>query len=143
MTALRISRTLPAPPDRVWRAFTDPTALATWFWPVETFGTVAEVDLRPGGRYRIDAARHGFAVSGSYVEVDPPTRLVFTWRWDGEDVETLVTVTLAANGDGCDLVLDHDRFPDVSSRDGNAQGWSDCLDRIPAWLAAAPTAATG
>ena len=88
---LTVRRTLPAPVDRVWRALTEPKALAAWFWP-DRFETTVDVDLRAGGRYRI----HGkpMAVSGEYVEVDPMTRLVFTWRWDGETHESLVTMTL-------------------------------------------------
>jgi uncharacterized protein YndB with AHSA1/START domain len=143
VSSLHLTRSLAAPAAAVWRAFTDPVALATWFWPAASFGTTAEVDLRPGGRFRIAAPRRGFAVSGSYVEVEPPGRLVFTWRWDGEADETLVTVTLTATGVGCELDLRHDRFPDVASRDGNAQGWSDCLDRLPGWLLTGSEAPAG
>lgn len=135
MTAIHLTRALPASPERVWRAFTDPAALAAWFWPAETFGTVVEVDLRPGGRFRIDAAAKGFAVSGSYLEVQEPHRLVFSWRWDGEATETLVTVLIRGTAGGSELDLTHDRFADPGTRDSNAQGWADCLDRLPAWLA--------
>ncbi|GAA0926475.1 hypothetical protein GCM10009558_106770 [Virgisporangium aurantiacum] len=49
MTDLTITRTLAFPVDRVWRAMTDPVALAAWFWP-QRFNPTAEVDLRVGGR---------------------------------------------------------------------------------------------
>jgi uncharacterized protein YndB with AHSA1/START domain len=75
------------------------------------------------------------AVSGEYVEVEPPGRLVFTWQWDGEDERTLVTVDLTATAGGTDLRLVHESFVDDAARDSHAQGWSDCLDRLPAWLA--------
>lgn len=133
---LRLSRTLPGPVDRVWQAFTDPGALASWFWP-ERFATTAEVDLRVGGRYRIDGPGAGMSVAGEYVAVEPPRRLVFTWRWAGEPEETLVTVELTPAGAGTDLVLVHERFADDAGRDEHAKGWSDCLDRLPAFLAAA------
>ncbi len=134
MSTLQISRALPAPPDRVWRAFTDPAALAAWFWP-ERFATTAETDVRVGGRYRIDGPGAGMAVSGEYVSVEPPNRLAFTWRWDGEPEETLVTLELVATGDGTRLALTHERFSDDADRDNHAKGWSDCLDRLPGWLA--------
>ncbi len=134
MSTLQISRALPAPPDRVWRAFTDPAALAAWFWP-ERFATTAETDVRVGGRYRIDGPGAGMAVSGEYVSVEPPNRLAFTWRWDGETEETLVTLELVATGDGTRLALTHERFSDDADRDNHAKGWSDCLDRLPGWLA--------
>jgi uncharacterized protein YndB with AHSA1/START domain len=134
-TELHIRRTLTAPPDRVWRALTDPAALAAWFWP-RRFAPTAEVDLRVGGRYRIAGPGVGLAVAGEYVTVEPPQRLVFTWRWDGEPDETLVTVVLTANGEHTDLAVTHERFTGDAQRDDHAKGWSDCLDRLPAWLAA-------
>ena len=129
-----MTRTLAAPAGRVWRALTDPAALAAWFWPA-SFGTVVEADLQPGGRYRIAAERIGMAVSGEYVKIDPPHQVALTWQWDGEETATLVTVTLTPAGTGCTLHLRHEGFADPTERDNNAQGWSDCLDRLPAWLA--------
>ncbi|GAA1037219.1 SRPBCC domain-containing protein [Virgisporangium ochraceum] len=133
MTDLTIDRTLAFPVERVWRAMTDPAALTAWFWP-RRFDPTVEVDLRVGGRYRIDGPAVGMAVSGEYVAVEPPHRLVFTWLWDGEDAETLVTVELTPTADGTRLVLRHERFVDDEAAKSHAQGWDDCLDRLPAWL---------
>ena len=136
MTAeLRLNRTLCSPPDRVWLALTEPAALTAWFWP-KRFATTAEIDLRVGGRYRIDGPGAGMAVGGEYLVVEPPHRLVFTWQWDDDTDETLVTVELTAVKDGTDLLLVHERFATKTDRDNHAQGWSDCLDRLPDWLAA-------
>jgi uncharacterized protein YndB with AHSA1/START domain len=133
MTELTINRTLAVPAERVWRALTDPAALAAWFWP-RRFATTTEVDLRVGGRYRIDGTAAGMAVSGEYVTVEPPNKLVFTWRWDGEPGETLVTIELTPVATGTELALRHERFGDDETRDNHAQGWHDCLDRLPAHL---------
>jgi len=138
MTSLRIERILPAPPERVFRALTDPDALAAWFWPTD-FGPTALADARPGGRFRIAAAGGPFgpfAVEGRYTVVEPPHRLAFTWRWDGDDEETMVTIELAAAGEGTTLTLVHDGFAADGVRDNHAIGWSDCLGRLPAWLSA-------
>jgi uncharacterized protein YndB with AHSA1/START domain len=132
---LRLHRTLAAPPERVWRALTDPAALAAWFWP-ERLAPTAEVDLEERGRYRVASASAGMAVTGRYVEVTAPRRLVCTWSWDGGDTETLVAIDLAPAGDGTDLALVHEGFADDSARQDHVQGWSDCLDRLPGWLAA-------
>jgi uncharacterized protein YndB with AHSA1/START domain len=134
MTTVHITRTLSAPVDRVWTAFADPDALAAWFWPPRLAPKVA-ADVRVGGEFRIDATAGGFAISGTYREVVPPTRLVMTWRWDGEDVDSVVTIELTARGDVTDLDLRHERLPSDQSRDEHAQGWIDCLDRLPGWLA--------
>jgi uncharacterized protein YndB with AHSA1/START domain len=130
---LEVNRSLAFPADRVWRALTDPAALAAWFWP-QRFATTVEVDLRVGGRFRIDGPGAGTAVAGEYVAVDPPRRLVFTWRWDGELDETLVTVELRPIQTGTELVLVHERFATEALRDDHAKGWADCLDRMPGWL---------
>lgn len=135
MTTVQITRALAAPPNRVWAAFADPAALAAWFWP-ESFGTNASVEPHPGGRYRIRAATPAMAVTGEYQEVTPPHRLVFTWRWDGEDEESLVTVELSPLGAGTQLVLRHERLAAEADRANHAQGWNDCLDRLPDWLSA-------
>jgi uncharacterized protein YndB with AHSA1/START domain len=133
MTELTVNRTLAAPADRVWRALTDPAALAAWFWP-QRFAPTADVDLRVGGRYRIDGPAVGMAVSGEYVTVEPPHKLVFTWIWDGEPGETLVTIELTPSDTGTELTVRHERFADDANRDNHAQGWLDCLDRLPEWL---------
>jgi uncharacterized protein YndB with AHSA1/START domain len=127
---LTLHRTLPYPIKKVWAALTDAKAVAGWFWP-EGFATVAEVDARPGGRYRIASAPMGMAVGGSFLTVEPARRLAFTWRWEGEDLVTRVSIGLEP---GTALTLTHAGFPDEAQRDNHVAGWSDCLDRLPAWL---------
>jgi uncharacterized protein YndB with AHSA1/START domain len=131
---LQLRRTMSAPQDQVWQALTDPAALAAWFWPVR-FRTTAEVDLRLGGRYRIAGPGAGIGVSGQYQAVEPPRLLAFTWQWDGEAQQTLVTADLTSTGPDTDLLLTHSQFATEADRDNHVQGWSDCLDRLPAWLA--------
>jgi uncharacterized protein YndB with AHSA1/START domain len=109
--------------------------LASWFWPAR-FATKAEIDLRVGGRYRIDGPGAGMAVSGDYVHIERPAKLTFTWRWDGDPDETLVTVELIPTDTGTELVITHERFTGESDRDNHSQGWADCLDRLPGWLSA-------
>jgi uncharacterized protein YndB with AHSA1/START domain len=138
---LRLIRHLPAAPERVWRAVTDPAALAAWFWP-PAWGTTAQVDLRVGGGYALTAAR-GLAVTGEYQVVEAPQRLVFTWQWAGEAELTLVTIELVAADGGTDLVLTHERFAGATDRDNNLQGWNDCLDRLPGYLTAPEPAGRG
>jgi uncharacterized protein YndB with AHSA1/START domain len=124
-----IERIVPASRERVWRALTS-EQLAGWFWPPR-FETTVQLDLRVGGAYRIDGPGAGMAVSGVFVAVEEPERLVQTWRWDGEDAETLVTFTLAATADGgTALTIVHENFADEQSCTLHTQGWNDCLDRL-------------
>ena len=82
---LSIHRSYPVAPEKVWRAWTDPQALTRWFGPGEPDSvTLAEVDLRVGGRYHVvfftrDGEEHD--VSGVYLKVVPQRKLVFSWAW--------------------------------------------------------------
>jgi uncharacterized protein YndB with AHSA1/START domain len=140
--ALRIARTYTAPREKVFRAWTDPQALTRWLAPRDGFSTeVLELDLRPGGRYRIDMIEAGrtHRVAGTYLEVRPPERLVFTWKWEGESAhleETRVTIELFERGQETELVLTHDRFTDPASRDEHGKGWNGCLDSLGRFLEA-------
>ena len=134
MTELTVSRTLDAPPERVWAAFTTAKGLAAWMWP-ESWQTTSEVDLRVGGRYRIASAVSGMAIVGEFVSLDEPSRIVQTWQWEGEVEETLVTVTIEPRGAGTTLTILHERFDAAAARNAHLQGWNDCLDRLPAYLA--------
>lgn len=132
---LQLKRHIPADPARVWQAWTDPTELARWYWPA-TFGAECSVDLRVGGRFRIASTAAGMAVEGEFAAVDEPRRLVHTWRWDGEEAETLVTVEFvsADGGDGgTDVVVTHERFTDPAECANHAQGWNDCIARLIAY----------
>lgn len=135
MTEFRVQRVVAKPVEEVWTAFTDPVALAAWFWP-ERFETTVDIDLRVGGAFRIASAPVGMAVSGTYAEVEAPGRLVHTWRWDGEDEETLVTMTFLPVDGGTGITILHERFGDPEAAQQNQLGWESCLDRL------APTAAS-
>lgn len=135
MTSLTIERDFDADPERVWRALTDSRELASWFWPPRLAASV-ETDPREGGEYRIASEAGGMAVSGEYRSVDRPRVLSSTWRWDGEEGETFVSIELTPAAPGTHLRLTHEGFPSAEARDENAQGWQDCLERLPAHLAA-------
>ncbi len=136
---LRLSRRLKAPREAVFRAFTDPAALAKWFGPENVNVTEVEVDLRPGGAYSMvfneaDGESHG--LSGVYHEISPPHRLVMTWVWDHggmAGIETLVTIELAEVGAETELTLTHEKLPNQAACDLHRQGWTSsfiCLDQL-------------
>jgi uncharacterized protein YndB with AHSA1/START domain len=133
MTSVAITRIFAASPARVWTAFTDPDALAAWFWPAQ-LQTKATADVRTGGGYRIESVVGDMAISGHYREVTRPLRLVMTWRWDGEETVSLVTIELTPIESGTELRLRHEQLADDQERDQHEQGWNDCLDRLPSHL---------
>jgi uncharacterized protein YndB with AHSA1/START domain len=138
-TALLVSRTVPAPRDAVFRAWTQPALLERWFWP---WSPSATVDLRVGGSYQISAEHPAIGllrITGRYIEVVVPERLAFTWNWDGEpaSAETVVTVTFEARDGATEVVVSHEGFPSAESREQHEQGWSDVLARLPSVVAGA------
>jgi uncharacterized protein YndB with AHSA1/START domain len=133
MQPVRLTRVLPAAVQRVWRALTVEAELAAWFWPAE-LETVATAEPRLGGCYRIQSTPAAMAVAGAYTCVEPPCLLAFTWRWDGDPTETVVTVRLRPTGAGTELAVAHDGFSDREDWDRHHTGWSHCLDRLPVWL---------
>ncbi len=133
---LRLRRTFQAPRDRVFRAWTTPEEMKQWKAPGELTTPVAEVDLRPGGKYRIhmqapDGTLHRLV--GEYRVVDPPKKLVYTWQWEDDPdkpSETLVTVEFLERGGATEVVLTHDLFPNEQTRNRHEMGWSGCFDKL-------------
>lgn len=131
--SLQLKRLLNASVEEVFNAWTRAELVSQWLAPNREFKTkVYELDLKVGGRYRIemtesDGSKH--IVGGEYVSINSPTQLVFTWAWEhSEDpTPTLVTVDLSAVGDKTELVLTHERFPDAPIRDLHDEGWNACL----------------
>ena len=136
-TVLRLTRTFAAPRERVFRAWTEPAALARWWIPQPGYTLPrAEIDLRVGGRYRLtmrDPAGHEFALVGAYREVHAPERLVYTWCWEetaSDAAETLVTVEFHARATTTEVVLTHERFSDAAACARHREGWSGCLEHL-------------
>ena len=138
---LRLSRTYEAPRERVFRAWTEPEQIRKW-WGVEAgyTTTIADVDLRTGGRYRLGMqppdTDQVYVVSGVFHEVRAPERLVYSWAWEGEpmtdtgDTESVVTVEFIERGSSTELVLTHERLPSDEARDQHRHGWNGLLERL-------------
>jgi uncharacterized protein YndB with AHSA1/START domain len=131
---VRIQRVLPASPERVYAAWTDPAILARWLSPIGH----AEADVEPwvGGRLRVAMVSPGVRIehSGEYRELVPPRRLVFTWQspYTGP-TPSLVTIDLEPVESGTALTLLHEQLPpdQVESHGG---GWGQILERLAAVL---------
>jgi uncharacterized protein YndB with AHSA1/START domain len=140
-TILWMEQTFSATREKVFAAWTHPEVLRRW-WAAgpEWTSPWVEVDLRVGGSYRLGMTAPGSAdthvVAGEYLEVDPPERLVYTWRWEspgapGGDAVTLVTVAFHdAGAAGTTVVLTHSGFPDAASHDRHGAGWRACLANL-------------
>jgi uncharacterized protein YndB with AHSA1/START domain len=140
--SLELKRLINAPRESVFKAWTDPEQIKQWFIPdSETAIRSVKADPRVGGKFRIQTQRPDgefFTAVGTYREVKPPERLVFTWAWekDGSEAdfgevepnETQVTLQFLEHGKQTMLVLTHENFDSVERRDRHAGGWGGCLD---------------
>jgi uncharacterized protein YndB with AHSA1/START domain len=134
MTGVRIVRheiLIHAPADVVFAHLTDPAALLTWI------AESAESDPVPGGGIRWTFA-DGSVMRGRYVTVEPPSRLVFRYGWDGglmgvPPESTVVEIDLAARADGTLLTLTHRALPDEAAEQ-HSGGWEFFLRRLAVLL---------
>lgn len=135
---LVIKRTVPAAVERVWDAWTNPEKLGRWFAPEGFDLGEVRADAKAGGHYRIEMLKpndENHTVTGQYLEVVPHERIQSTWRWEGSDIETLLTVEFAAGEGGTtELTLTHERFPDADLRDKHKVGWTGVLNRLEAFV---------
>lgn len=139
--SLTLRRWLNAAPARVYAAWTDPEKLAQWWGP----GTpddvvVADMDIRVGGDFHIGFAYAGerHNVHGTYQEVVPGEKLVFSWYWKSTPERvSLVTVRCRPDGEGCMLTLIHEQFSDEAARLGHTRGWTASLNKLEAYFARA------
>ncbi len=130
-----MTRRYAAPRDRVFRVWTEPEHLKRWFFVTEAGATAqAEVDLRLGGRYRVSLYGGDggliYTVAGCYEAVEPPTKLVFSWRWEVppyDEADTRVTVTFQEieAGQRTEVVITHELLTDDQN-----PCWDNRLDRL-------------
>ena len=138
---LRMERIIAATPERLFALWTEPEELIKWWGPEGYTTPQHAMDVRPGGRYRIsfkteDGEYH--EVGGVYREVAANSRLVFSWAWHSTpERESLVTVTVAKDGDGTMLTLHHEQFVDDKARDGHRRGWTGTLDKLERYVSQA------
>ena len=135
---LVIDRVLNAPPDRVFAAWTDTAQLAEWYGPEGMKAEIFANDLTVGGQYSLvmKSAEGEYHLSGEYEEIEPPRKLVFTWKWKTSDETTRVTIELRPQGDGTHLRLTHTGFAEAEQASSHNQGWSSSLNDLERYLAA-------
>jgi uncharacterized protein YndB with AHSA1/START domain len=138
---IEVCRRFAAPPEQVFDAWTHPEVLTEWWSasPSHRPGR-AEVDVRVGGRYRlsmIDGDGVETIIGGEYVEVQRPTRLAFTWSWEGTGSDdptdgtiSLVEIDFEADGDATLVTLRHSGLVSPESIERHERGWNGCFDSL-------------
>jgi aldehyde dehydrogenase (NAD+) len=140
--AVHLQRVLPAPRSLVFRMHTEPARLGQWWGPNGFSAPSVDLDVRVGGSYRIvmqPPEGEAFVLVGEFREVEPDTRLSYTFRWeppDPDDRETVAEFSLRDLGTSTALTVDHRGFATEARRALHEQGWSESLDRLDAVLTA-------
>ncbi len=117
-----------ARPETVFAFFTEPAKLTRWL------AVEATLDPRPGGVcHQIHRDHDGtrYSMRGEFVEVTPPSRVLFTWGFEGSAVPpgaSTIEVTLRPDGDGTWLRFVHRDLP--AERDDHDKGWDEVLGRL-------------
>jgi len=132
---VQVRRRVRASAEQIFDLWTKPDLMVRWMSPFP--GAVyckATCDLRPGGAFSLvtSSEESSREVSGTYVHIDRPRKLVFTWIGPlTNNVNTLVTVELNPRGDNeTDLVLTHERLPTPAIHEGHTKGWGIILDHL-------------
>ena len=140
-----VTWTLPAPPRRVYDAWTEPELVRRWWAPAALGMEMVEcqADLRVGGRYRyvVRGPQGELAFSGLYTELNPPSRLLYTHVFEPMAAagELAVTVTFTERAGGTELVV-HERYPTAEVRSaalcaGADRGRRETMRQLEALLA--------
>ncbi len=134
--SLELTRLFPAPRARVFEFFAEAALLAEW-WGPRGF-SIPSIDFVPrvGGTYRIEMQPpegDAFALTGTFREVDIPSRLAFTFEWepgDPDDEETVAQLALEVTDDSTRVQLRQGPFKTEARRALHRDGWTDSFDKL-------------
>lgn len=133
---VKIHRVIKAPPERVYKAFTDPAAMAKWIAPNGFTCTVHHMDVRIGGTFKMSFANfatgHSHSFGGEYLELKPNEKLCYTDQFDDPNLPGVLTVTVLLKKVSCGTELDvtQDGIPDVIPLEMCYLGWQDSVRQL-------------
>jgi uncharacterized protein YndB with AHSA1/START domain len=139
--SLVVRRTVRAPVERVFEAWTQPQHLRAWWGPKDVTCVDPEVDLRVGGRLRIgNKLPNGDVmwINGEFELVSPPSKLVYSWQLGPDkdaplaprETRERVSVRFEPHEAGTEIIIVHERLASEASRKSHEDGWFGCLDGL-------------
>lgn len=134
--SVRLHRVFATRPEKVYRAFLEPDAVASWLPPYGFICTVHELEAKEGGRHRMSFRNfttgdsHSFG--GTYRKLVPGELLVYTDSFDDPNLpgEMQVTITLKAVSVGTDVTIEQQNLPDVIPVEACYLGWQQSLQKL-------------
>lgn len=133
---VRLHRVIAASPEKVYRAFIEPDAVASWLPPYGFLCTIHELKPEVGGTHRMSfrnfTTGNSHSFGGEYKELVPGERLVYTDRFDDPNLpgEMKVTVALKAVSVGTDISIEQEGVPDLIPPEACYLGWQDSLYKL-------------
>jgi uncharacterized protein YndB with AHSA1/START domain len=131
---LVVRRIIRASPEKLFAAWTEPDQLTQWWGPEGVSCAGAEIDLRPGGKYRIANRFPDGAllwITGVFEIVERPHRLAYTWQLElpSASIER-VSVQFEPHGAGTQVTVTHERIGSPSAFASHEGGWNGCLEGL-------------
>ena len=134
--SVTLHRVLKARPQKVYRAFTDPNAMATWLPPYGFVCIVHNMDARAGGSYKMSfinfSTGNGHSFGGKFMEMKPNEFLKYTDKFEDPNLpgEMITSVWLREVSGGTDLKVTQEDIPSVIPIDMCYLGWQESLEKL-------------
>ena len=127
---------LKAPPQRVYRAFTEAEALCSWMPPFGWIGKVYSMDVKVGGTFKMsftnfsNGMEHNFG--GEYLEIIPNEKLHYTDEFEDPNIPGTITVTVTFKkvSVGTELTIIQEGLPDIIPLEACYLGWQESLTKL-------------
>lgn len=135
-STIRLHRVLRGKPERVYRAFVDPAAVARWLPPYGFLCTVHEMNASVGGSFRMSftnfSTGNGHSFGGRFLELVPSEKVVYTDKFDDPNLpgEIRTSIMLKAVSAGTEISVVQEGVPDVIPPDMCYLGWQDSLEQL-------------
>ena len=144
-----VRRRFSVAPERVFSAFSEVRLVGRWLSPSPEIAlTILQLDFRIGGVFRFAYQVPGgqmMTVNGAYRAIERPSKIVFSWNIEPPDehagLQSEVTVTITPDGDGCELLIRHEKLTPAGAVGRHAEGWRGALDQLATLLDAGLAAA--
>ncbi len=133
---IHLHRVIAAKPEKVFRAFVEPDAIASWLPPFGFLCTVHELDAKVGGKHRMSfrnfTTGNSHSFGGKYLEIVPGQKLVYTDSFEDPNMpgEMKVTVTFKAVSCGTEMTVEQANLPGFIPVEQCYLGWQESLQKL-------------
>jgi uncharacterized protein YndB with AHSA1/START domain len=133
---VQLHRVIAAPVEKVFRAFTEPDAMATWLPPYGFIAKVHSMDVKEGGSYKMSfinfTTGKGHSFGGEYLEIKPNELLKYNDRFDDPNLpgEMITTIQFKAVLCGTELIVTQEGIPSAIPTEMCYLGWQESLDKL-------------